>query len=266
MADERASSPSSTSTEESDNSEATNVGPMHPHDMIDTDMVLGSTFQVERVNSGIKITPGNTPNRSATTPLTMGQGNLPPDRLPPNYFPPIMKSITRGAKVHNNPLYVSTSFTQSWPLPGITPMNLPQGLTSSTSTISSTGWAMPGVESTHDKCSSDTSNGVDTSWCFNRGRYKVESTHDKYSSDTSECIDTSWCYDWAESESIFLEMPSQISAEMTPPNDPVESFPVLRKQIEESYRVVVNMLIDQIATLLNPIIENNTAKIKQVAA
>ncbi|MED6115706.1 hypothetical protein PIB30_093228 [Stylosanthes scabra] len=158
MSDEKAS-PSSTSTEESNNSDATNVGqlfgqnsenleaigPMHPHDVIDTDMVVGSSFQVERVNSGIKITPGNTPNRSPTTPLTMGQGNLPPYRLPPNYSPPILESITRGANGHNNPLYAPTSFTQSWPFPGITPMNLPQGLTNSTSTMTSTGWAMYGL-------------------------------------------------------------------------------------------------------------------------
>ncbi|MED6185111.1 hypothetical protein PIB30_053849 [Stylosanthes scabra] len=97
MSGERAS-PSSTSIEQSNNSEATNVGqllglnsenleamgPMHPHDVIDIDMVVGSTFQVEGINSGIKITPGNTPSRSPTTPLTMGQENLPPYRLPPN--------------------------------------------------------------------------------------------------------------------------------------------------------------------------------------
>ncbi|MED6147834.1 hypothetical protein PIB30_047497, partial [Stylosanthes scabra] len=75
----------------------------------------------------------------------MGQGNLPPYRLPPNYSPPVLESITRGANVYNNPLKVPTSFIQSWPLPEITPMNLPQDLTNSTSTMTSTSWAMYGL-------------------------------------------------------------------------------------------------------------------------
>ncbi|MED6169689.1 hypothetical protein PIB30_023713 [Stylosanthes scabra] len=69
----------------------------------------------------------------------------------------------------------------------------------------------------------------------------------------------------AGSDSIFLEMSSQISAEMTPPNNTVEYFPVFKQQMEESHRDVVNMLTEQITAILNPIIENNSAKIEQVA-
>ncbi|MED6134868.1 hypothetical protein PIB30_040959 [Stylosanthes scabra] len=320
MSDERAS-PSSTSTEESNNSEATNVGqlfgqnsenlealgPIHPHDVIDTDMAVGSTFQVERVNSGIKVTPDNTPSRSPTTPLTMGQGNLPPYRLPPNYSPPILESITRGAIVHNNPLYVPTSFTRSWPLPGITPMNLPQGLTNSTSTMTSNDWAMYELPTGYSNYSNMCNKTIyahtqipqsgHTQLEYLQSRLSLSGYHQsrylpmyvtgamvstphgvsigagaRSNRPLTSVLPTQAMASiphivltGAGSELIFQGMPSQISAGKTSPNNAIESFPVFRQQMEESHRDIVNMLTEQMTIILNPMIENNSAKIEQVA-
>ncbi|MED6162053.1 hypothetical protein PIB30_066739, partial [Stylosanthes scabra] len=69
----------------------------------------------------------------------------------------------------------------------------------------------------------------------------------------------------AGSESIFPEMPGQISVEMTPPNNTFGYFPVFRQEMEEGHHDIVNMLTEQMTIVLNPMIEDNSAKIEQVA-
>ncbi|MED6186594.1 hypothetical protein PIB30_068257 [Stylosanthes scabra] len=65
--------------------------------------------------------------------------------------------------------------------------------------------------------------------------------------------------------SIFPEMPRQMPTNSGPVNNTTESLAVFRQQIEESHHDLVNLLTQQMATMLTPMIENNNARIDQVA-
>ncbi|MED6198694.1 hypothetical protein PIB30_068972 [Stylosanthes scabra] len=69
---------------------------------------------------------------------------------------------------------------------------------------------------------------------------------------------------WAN-RSIFPEMFRQMPPETSHTNNTVESLAVFRQQIEESHHDLVNLLTRQMATMLTPMIENNNARIEQVA-
>ncbi|MED6223727.1 hypothetical protein PIB30_076956, partial [Stylosanthes scabra] len=64
---------------------------------------------------------------------------------------------------------------------------------------------------------------------------------------------------------IFPEMSRQMPTSSSPANNTLESLAVFRQQIEESHHDLVNFLTQQMATVLTPIIENNNARIEQVA-
>ena len=57
---------------------------------------------------------------------------------------------------------------------------------------------------------------------------------------------------------IFPNMPRTMPFDM--PSNTLDSFVVLRQQIYESHHDLVNMLIQQITTVLNPLIESNNAR------
>ncbi|MED6116251.1 hypothetical protein PIB30_098325 [Stylosanthes scabra] len=64
---------------------------------------------------------------------------------------------------------------------------------------------------------------------------------------------------------IFLEMSRKMPIEPNHVNNIVESLAVFTQQIEKSHHDLVNMLTQQMATVLTPMIENNNARIEQVA-
>ncbi|MED6150050.1 hypothetical protein PIB30_068425 [Stylosanthes scabra] len=64
---------------------------------------------------------------------------------------------------------------------------------------------------------------------------------------------------------VFLEMSRQMPTSSSPVNNTVESLAVFRQQIEESHHDLVNLLTQQMATVLIPMIENNNDRIDQMA-
>ncbi|MED6186919.1 hypothetical protein PIB30_071314 [Stylosanthes scabra] len=64
---------------------------------------------------------------------------------------------------------------------------------------------------------------------------------------------------------IFTEMSRQMPLETNHANNTVKALAVFRQQIEESHHDLVNMLTQQMVTVLIPMIENNNARIKLVA-
>ncbi|MED6201244.1 hypothetical protein PIB30_092943 [Stylosanthes scabra] len=60
-------------------------------------------------------------------------------------------------------------------------------------------------------------------------------------------------------------MSRQMPIEPSPTNNIVEFLAVSRQQIEESHHDLVNILTQQMATVLTPMIENSNAKIEYVA-
>ncbi|MED6187819.1 hypothetical protein PIB30_080131 [Stylosanthes scabra] len=65
--------------------------------------------------------------------------------------------------------------------------------------------------------------------------------------------------------SFFPEMFKQMPPKASHTNNIVESLAVFRQQMEESHHDLVNLLTQQMAIVLTPMIENNNARIEQVA-
>ncbi|MED6195914.1 hypothetical protein PIB30_042303 [Stylosanthes scabra] len=271
MSDEK-TSPLSTSTEESNNSEATNVGqlfgqnsenleamgPMHPHDVIDTDMVVGSTFQSWHLPG---ITAMNLPQGLTNLTSTMTFTGWAMYGLPTGY-----------SNMCNKPIYAHTQIPQSGhtqldypqsrlPLSGYhqskyfqseyLPMYVTGGFNPNFDYVAyqhlinnhpymgvvSLTQPMSNVFSTQAMVS--TPHGVSTGAGAGAGsnRPLTSLLPTQAIASTPHIVLTG-----AGSESIFQGMPSQILAEKTPPNNAVRSFPVFRQQMEESHRDIVNML------------------------
>ncbi|MED6195806.1 hypothetical protein PIB30_041439 [Stylosanthes scabra] len=63
-----------------------------------------------------------------------------------------------------------------------------------------------------------------------------------------------------ENRPTILEMSRKMPIEPNPANNTVESLAVFRRQIEESHHDLINMLTQQMAIVLTPMIENNNAR------
>ncbi|MED6177293.1 hypothetical protein PIB30_096818 [Stylosanthes scabra] len=173
-----------------------------------------------------------TPTNVWVPPRVASQGVWPEFGLPLNYTPPIEPASSGQGSfmIRNNPVYSNpTPSTQHIP----------------------PGWYPPPPQGGNHGYS----NNPHPSF----GAYGIGGTPLNFGTYNPQVVSI------GNNRTVFPEMSRQMPTSSNPVNNTVESLAVFRQQIEESHHDLVNLLTQQMATVLTPMIENNNARIDQVA-
>ncbi|MED6163817.1 hypothetical protein PIB30_083693 [Stylosanthes scabra] len=192
--------------------------------------------------SGVVATAGTGPG--VLPPPVSTPSTSPPYGLPHNYSPPY-ESTSRGGGVFNprNPPPVTQYHAQGWHFPP------PQG-----------GGYNPLIFGTFPRPSMN-----NPPYCgpIHSTTPVIQPMPNPWPSQAAVSIPQAMST--GANKPIFLEMSRQIPLKNSLANNTVKSLAVFRQQIEESNHDLVNMLTQQMATVLTPMIENNNARIELVA-